>query len=95
VHTEHTEHDDLPVLDLRAVAALRSWKPKTVTNLLYLSKPGRQLARLGNPFPAPDGRIGRAPWWRADRINEIVSWKDPRPGRGAGGGRPRKTPDVH
>lgn len=42
--------------------------------------------------PAPDGYTGRTPTWRASTITE---WVKARPGRGAGGGRPRKVqPEV-
>ena len=35
-------------------------------------------------FPAPDGKLGRTPWWRPDTIK---AWQAARPGRI---GRPRK-----
>ena len=38
-------------------------------------------------LPEPDGRIGGSPWWWADTIR---AWHEQRPGRGVGGGRPRK-----
>ncbi|MGN9786019.1 hypothetical protein ACTMTF_31645 [Nonomuraea sp. ZG12] len=41
-----------------------------------------------HPFPEPDVEIDGAPGWRADRVEEIVRWRDGLPGRGAGGGRP-------
>jgi hypothetical protein len=41
-----------------------------------------------HPFPEPDVEIDGAPGWRADRLEEIVQWRDGLPGRGAGGGRP-------
>lgn len=41
-------------------------------------------------LPSPDGHDGRAPWWYAHRISE---WASSRPGRGVGGGRPRR--DAH
>lgn len=30
--------------------------------------------------PAPDGRLGRTPWWRPDTI---TTWLETRPGQGA------------
>jgi hypothetical protein len=41
-----------------------------------------------HPFPEPDVEIDGVPGWRADRLAEIVRWRDGLPGRGAGGGRP-------
>jgi transposase-like protein len=41
-----------------------------------------------HPFPEPDVEIDGAPGWRAERLEEIVQWRDGLPGRGAGGGRP-------
>ena len=43
------------------------------------SKPG--------DFPPPDNRFGRTPVWSSDTID---AWHANRPGRGVGGGRPRK-----
>ena len=39
-------------------------------------------------FPQPDGYLGRTPWWWSDTID---GWAAARPGRGVGGGRPRKA----
>ncbi|MEV6157248.1 hypothetical protein AB0L53_43595 [Nonomuraea sp. NPDC052129] len=41
-----------------------------------------------HPFPEPDVEIDGVPGWRADRLAEIVRWRNGLPGRGAGGGRP-------
>ena len=41
-----------------------------------------------HPFPAPDIDIDGSPGWRAERVEEIVRWRDGLPGRGTGGGRP-------
>jgi hypothetical protein len=41
-----------------------------------------------HPFPEPDVEIDGAPGWRADRLGEIIQWREGLPGRGAGGGRP-------
>lgn len=40
-------------------------------------------------LPAPDGHLGNVPWWSPDTIRR---WAKQRPGRGVGGGRPRKDP---
>ena len=58
------------------VAALCGWQPRTVS----------QYASRGR-MPPPTGHFGRTPWW--DRA-VIVAWLEQRPGRGVGGGRPRK-----
>ncbi len=73
-------------------------KGKTVSTYLYESqvkvgrgvkeRPGRYAT---HPFPKPDGYQGPSPWWNLDRRDEILTWRDSRPGQGAGGGRPRKS----
>lgn len=40
-------------------------------------------------IPAPDGYLGRTPWWKRRTIEK---WQASRPGQGKGGGRPRKQP---
>lgn len=42
------------------------------------------------PFPAPDVILGGTPGWSPHRETEIHAWHAAKPGRGAGGGRPRK-----
>lgn len=76
-----------PMLDRSAVAAILRIKPKSVSQYLTDSKPGGRYAN--HPFPAPDGYVGRGPWWRREREAEIREWERARPGQGAGGGRPR------
>lgn len=46
-------------------------------------------ALLTLKLPEPDVRIGRTRGWAAETIDE---WNANRPGRGVGGGRPRKRP---
>ncbi|MCG5212881.1 hypothetical protein [Streptosporangium sp. KLBMP 9127] len=41
-----------------------------------------------HPFPEPDVEVDESPGWRAERLAEIVRWRDGLPGRGTGGGRP-------
>ncbi|MEU6715717.1 hypothetical protein ABZ897_29995 [Nonomuraea sp. NPDC046802] len=41
-----------------------------------------------HPFPEPDVEVDGSPGWRAERLKEIVRWRESLPGRGAGGGRP-------
>lgn len=45
-----------------------------------------------HPFPEPDGHIGIAPYWNADRDEEIRKWAETRVGMGAGGGQPAHKP---
>lgn len=46
----------------------------------------RKYAALGM-LPDPDGKVAQSPWWWPDTIR---TWHASRPGRGVGGGRPRK-----
>lgn len=65
-----------------------SIKPKTISTYMSESKRGGRYEK--HPFPEPDGRIGRAPWWLPSRADAIRKWDVERPGQGAGGGRPRR-----
>jgi hypothetical protein len=76
-----------PVLDRAAVAAILDVKPKTISQ--YLVESSGEGRYASHPFPTPDGTIGRGPYWHRERETEIRAWADARPGRGAGGGRPR------
>jgi len=72
------------------IAAELGVKPATVSQWRSQSKaPGRYAA---TPFPAPDHVVGQSAAWRRDQLPEIRDWVAARPGPGAGGGRPRKTP---
>lgn len=44
--------------------------------------------RRDGRLPAEDGTEGRSPWWLPSTISQ---WQASRPGRGVGGGRPRKA----
>lgn len=81
------------MLDREAVAAILSVKAKTVSQYLVESRPPGKYA--DHPFPKPDGSIGRGPWWKREREQEFRDWAAARPGRGRGGGRPRKLRDQH
>lgn len=84
-----TGQEGAPVLDRTAVALLIGVKPKTISQYLVESKgEGRYV---GHPFPAPDGYIGRGPYWRLERAKDIEAWNAARAGQGIGGGRPRKS----
>lgn len=59
--------------------AVRKWQERYVEGGDY------------HPFPTPDAIVGdRTPGWLPEREQEIREWKASMPGRGAGGGRPRK-----
>lgn len=47
---------------------------------------------LNLKLPEPDAMIGRTRGWLPETID---GWNAKRPGRGVGGGRPRKTSDWH
>jgi hypothetical protein len=85
---------DEPFLNRDAVARIGGVKPGTVSRHLERSRPGQRHALAGDPFPVPDGREGKAPWWRLEREPEIRAWFERHqpvsPGRGWGG-RPRKA----
>lgn len=64
------------------VARLLGVAPDTVSHYML------RYRDTENPFPTPDGVLGRSPWWSAARAGEILVWDVRRPGRT---GRPRKT----
>lgn len=80
--------EEMPVYDRSAVARLLGVQPKTISQYLSESKGDGRYA--DNPFPEPNGHIGRGPYWRLERKEEILKWAESRPGQGAGGGRPRR-----
>jgi predicted DNA-binding transcriptional regulator AlpA len=64
-------------LDMAAVAHMLGVDPRSVSRY-----------RVRDPtFPPPDITLGRSPGWHP---HTIKAWQASRPGRGAGGGRPRK-----
>jgi predicted DNA-binding transcriptional regulator AlpA len=66
----------MDVLDTPAVARLLGVTPATVRS--YLAR---------GLMPQPAGRIGASPYWTREAVE---AWVASRPGRGVGGGRPRK-----
>ena len=71
--------------------------PPTVTTYLDMRAAADRLGidyatvrryRAVDSFPPPDVQVGQSPGWTADTLD---AWQAQRPGRGAGGGRPRKT----
>jgi hypothetical protein len=77
------------ILDSAAVAEALGFATGTVTKYLSESRPGNRYE--SHPFPSPDGYVGQNPYWVHDRVAELEEWARNRPGRGAGGGRPRKV----
>jgi hypothetical protein len=58
--------------------------------------PGRTAEQVvkAPTMPQPDLYLGRQhpqAAWREDRLGELEAWRASLPGRGAGGGRPRKA----
>lgn len=73
--------------------------PRDVTDWLHRYGPGRPAERLAvsPPYPPPavevhagGGRVIQG--WTQDQRAAWAAWYRGRPGRGAGGGRPRKAP---
>jgi predicted DNA-binding transcriptional regulator AlpA len=76
------------LLDLRGIAETLGLAHRTVRNYHQAAeRRRRQGAPRPGDFPPPDQVFGRTPVWKASTVR---SWKQRRPGRGAGGGRPRK-----
>jgi predicted DNA-binding transcriptional regulator AlpA len=76
-------------LDMEAVAEYLGLAYKTVRSYHNVAEKRRRenQSRPGD-FPPPDAQFGRSPVWSPETID---AWKANRPGRGAGGGRPRKN----
>jgi len=76
------------LLDLSGIAALLGLSVITVRNYHQGSERRRRegTTRPGD-FPEPAQRFGRSPAWE---LSVIRAWQHARPGRGVGGGRPRK-----
>ena len=70
------------------VARLLGVKPATIRHYRADSLPGGRYE--SHPFPAPDGKLGAAPYWLPGRDEEIRKWATDRPGQGSGGGRPTR-----
>jgi len=88
---------DAPFWTTRDVADLLGVKLETVHRYMADTRYCQELIakgyelppeKLAAVMPPPDARFGRTPVWRPATIQE---WVRRRPGRGAGGGRPRKN----
>lgn len=81
-------HPDIPryagTADVGRTLGVRT---QTVTNWLNRYPPGSS-----HPCPAPDVVVGDVLGWEEGRLPEWEAWRAGMPGRGAGGGRPRKSP---
>lgn len=76
------------LLDVRGIADRLGLSPKTILNYHQTAeRRRREGAARPYDFPPPDLLFGRSPVWK---LGTIRSWQRARPGRGAGGGRPRK-----
>lgn len=75
-------------LDLHAVAERTGLAYSTIRHY-HNSAEARRRSGAPRPgdFPPPDETFGRSPAWRGATMD---AWLAARPGRGAGGGRPRK-----
>lgn len=88
LHSRQEEDEDMAkqtVLDVADVGKLLGISADTVRRYLYESAgTGRRYS--DHPLPAPDGRVGRSPYWNKSREDEIKAWAASRLGPGA---RPR------
>jgi hypothetical protein len=74
------------------IAALFGVQPGTVDTWLSRYSPDREPEEIAKApvVPQPDAYTGRVAGWLPGRENEFRAWHASLPGRGAGGGRPRK-----
>lgn len=70
------------------VARILGIQPDTVTRYMKRYPKGHEFE-----FPQPDDPDSPFPYWDATRTDEIKAWRGP--GRGAGGGRPRKDTNIN
>ena len=82
-----------PIFDLDEVGQILGVTGRTISRYLSSSTNGGRYSE--RPFPAPDGRVGKSPFWLRSRFDEIWDWHKGRPGRGAGGGRPAHHQPAH
>lgn len=84
------------LLDLKAISIMIGVKYSAMRRYQQDATRNRRLAAEFNDpsyirpgdLPPPDARYRRAPLWKHETIKQ---WRQSRPGRGAGGGRPRKN----
>lgn len=78
-------------LDTEGVARRLGVQPRTITEYLYRARrrvAGKPKIVAAHNFPEPDQYFGGRPVWKE---STIARFERKRPGRGTGGGRPRKT----
>lgn len=75
-------------MDTQAIARLMGVKVDSVRTY-HARAVARRAAGQSRPgdMPAPSGRVGNCLIWQPE---DILAWLVARPGRGVGGGRPRK-----
>ncbi len=88
------------LMTIGEVAEVLGVLPRTITQWMVRSlptpdptsrRPDQKRLYADHPFPAPTRYAGKSPEWARTRLPEIRDWYAKRPGRGAGGGRPRKV----
>lgn len=79
-----------PILSAAEVGERLGIARRTVLRYLWESHSGDRRYS-SHPFPPPDGRLGKAPYWRAARVIEIDTWYRTRKGQGVGGGPKKKV----
>lgn len=81
------------LLDMQGVADRTGLTYKTVRNYHHIAE-ARRAAGESRPgdMPPPAATFGRSPVWEPKAIDK---WISNRPGRGVGGGRPRKDVTAH
>lgn len=94
---------DLAVIGGRVRGDDKPLKTPTISQYMFESgeeipvKTGKGGTRRGryadDPFPKPEGYVGKAPWWDREREGEITAWFERHPrrvvGDGIGGRKPR------
>lgn len=83
-------------MTITELAEVLGVKPRTITQWMVRSLPtpdanGKPRTYASMPFPKPVRYAGKSPEWERSSLPEIQAWVANRPGRGVGGGRPRKA----
>lgn len=87
MHATLAQHDRLSLADIAALYGLSTSTVRTYNGQAAIAR--RNGTAKAHDFPAPIDRVGNSPVFDALAVRD---WFDHRPGRGAGGGRPPKTP---
>lgn len=78
-----------PIMSAAQVGERLGIAKRTVLRYLWESQ-GNERRYSDHPFPAPKGRVGRAPYWLVEQVPELDAWFNGRKGQGAGGGPKKK-----